>query len=49
MLVSVRIFSYTPLASFNEEIYTSDAPLMRSFSYSLNASLSEEFLLHSSC
>ena len=35
MLVVVRVFSYIPLASFTDEVYTPDA------------SFSEEFLLHS--
>ena len=35
MLVLVKSFSYIPLASFTDELYTSDA------------TFSEEFLLHS--
>ena len=53
-LVLMRSFSYIPLASFTDELYTSDATfrflmldLVRNVSYTPDASFSEEFLLHS--
>ena len=49
MLVLMRSFSYTPDASFNEELPLAllMIVLKRSFSYTPDDSFNEEFLLHS--
>ena len=50
MLVLVRIFSYTPHASFQEKFLLHSILMLvvvRSFSYTPHASFSEEILFHS--
>ena len=49
MLVLVRSFSYTPHTSFSEVLIYSDpgGRFSEEFIWSLHASFSEEFLLHS--